>query len=616
MTRRGRWLALGAVTLAACGHALPVAAPSHGSVVSDAEGEVERVDRRAALAPGLVVLVEQARVRAIDPVTARSHWVLPLEVTGHPVANATTVYFPVRGHRLVAVDRLRGTVRFSVDLPGEALTGLDVSEQWIVASVVGGRKGARAELVAMASHDGHVRWRHRVGQTLGIPAVRGGVALVPVGAQVASFRIATGRELARQDVPGGAVLERVVHHGDKWLVGGGAQWVELGQGGRAHAIAGAHAPVFPTVDGIDPGHDDGERLRLWLGLSEHAIARDAMLLSRRAVVAMRLDADGRPSRARWVHVEARGEFVAMEVLGDDVVLVREDGAIVVLRAATGQVVDRIAGGDPVRGALVLGGGASTAARRPQTPDPIADLHALLLDPDPRLLPAQELAAELLWRDDNADVRAAVLALSSGAVRAEQTDAAEALRDHAAELTAGRWGQGSAGDVQAVLVALRRRPGAGVDGDDLAGAIREAARSGTPEVVEELTALLLHPGTRPVELVEIVETLSRLRDPAAVEALATFVRRYHADQVVAYESTALRAAAELLLVYAGSEAPNAQVAVQVAAQAAAQRARTVLEAVAGDPLCEPALRAFIARGLHRLAEQSPDDRATSLLSTRL
>ena len=306
----------------------------------------------------------------------------------------------------------------------------------------------------------------------------------------------------------------------------------------------------------------------------------------------------------------------MEVLGDDVVLVREDGAIVVLRAATGQVVDRIAGGDPVRGALVLGGGASTAARRPQTPDPIADLHALLLDPDPRLLPAQELAAELLWRDDNADVRAAVLALSSGAVRAEQTDAAEALRDHAAELTAGRWGQGSAGDVQAVLVALRRRPGAGVDGDDLAGAIREAARSGTPEVVEELTALLLHPGTRPVELVEIVETLSRLRDPAAVEALATFVRRYHADQIVAYESTALRAAAELLLVYAGSEAPNAPVAAPVAAQAAAQRARTVLEAVAGDPLCEPALRAFIARGLHRLAEQSPDDRATSLLSTRL
>ena len=44
-------------------------------------------------------------------------------------------------------------------------------------------------------------------------------------------------------------------------------------------------------------------------------------------------------------------------------------------------------------------------------------------------------------------------------------------------------------------------------------------------------------------------------------------------------------------------------------------KAVLESVAADPLCEPALRAFIARGLHRLAERSPDDRAP-LLSTRL
>lgn len=609
-----RALLVAAAALVGCGHALPRKAPVHGNLVAQATGQAERRERQAEAPPPLVVLVEHARVRAIDPISAQSQWVLPLEVTGHPVANGSTVYFPVRGHRLVAVDRLRGTIRFSVDLPGEALTGLDVSERWIVASVIGGKKGARAELVALASHDGQVRWRHHADRPLGIPAVQGSVAVVPIGGQVAAFRVVTGRELARQDVPAGKQLERVVHHGDAWFVGGGAEWFELGQGGRAHALVGAHAPVFPQVAGIDPGHDDGERLRLWLALSEHAIVRDAVLLSRRAVVALRLDAEGRPSRARWIHVEEHGELVAMEVVGDRVMLVREDGAIVTLVAATGKILDRIAGGDPVRGALVLGERAATigAASRERAEDPVEDLRALLLDPDPRLLPAQRLAAELLWRDDNADVRAAVVALSEGAMRSEQTDAAEALRDHAAGLTHARYGQGTSADVAVVLARLRERPHAGQAVDDLGTAIREAAKSGTPEVIAELSALLLHPGTRPIELVEIVKTFARLRDPGAVDALATFVRRYHADQVVAYESSALRGAAELLLVHSASPAPDEH----GQATSPAERARTVLRAVVDDPLCEPALRAFIADGLRALPAESPDERTKPLLSSRL
>lgn len=618
----GRALAVVALAwLGACGHALPTAAPAHGSLAAHTRASAP-AERRAEDPLPIVVLVERARVRAIDPATARSQWVLPLEVTGHPVANRGSVYFPVRGHRLVAVDRATGAIRFSVELPGEALTGLDASEQWIVASVLGGRKGARAELVALATHDGHVRWRHRAGVTLGIPAVYGGLAVVPIGGQVAAFRAATGREVARQDVPGRDGLERVVHRRGAWLVGGGARWFELGHGGRTHALVGAQAPVFPTVSGIDPGHDDGERLRLWLGLSEHAIVRDAVLLSRRAVVAMRLDADGRPIRARWVHREARGEFVAMDVAGDRVTLVREDGGIVVLDAASGRPIDRIAGGDPVRGALVLGDHRVAVTRPKASADPIEDLHALLLDPDPRLLPAQRVAAELLWRDDNADVRAAVLALSAGTVRAESTDAAAALRDHAADLTRGRWGQGTGGDVEAVLVALRQRH-RGTDDPadldaDLGAAIREAARSGSPAVVAELGELLLHPGTRPIELVEIVRTLAQLRDPAAVDALATFLRRYHADQAVAYESTALGAAAELLLVYAAdATTANAADGASTDAPAAGDRALAALRAVAGDPLCDPALRAFIAHGLRRLAGEAPDDRtAPPLLSARL
>jgi hypothetical protein len=608
---------LAALALVGCGHALPTRAPAHGNLVAHANGQDDRSERQRAAAAPLVVLVEDARVRAIDPRNARTQWVLPLEVTGHGVANATTVYFPVRGHRLVAVDRVHGTVKFSVDLPGEALTGLAVSERWIAATVVGGHRGARAELVALAAHDGHIRWRHRSSTILGIPAVHGGIAVVPSGAQVAAFRMSTGRELARQDVPHGERLERVVHHRDAWFVGGGAQWVELGQGGRTHELAGAQAPVFPRVSGIDPGHDDGERLRLWLALSEHAIARDAVLLARRAVIALRLDPDGKPRSARWVHLERSSEIVAMEVLGDRVVLVREDGAIVTLDAATGVQRDRIAGGDPVRGALVLDAASVRRDGTPKHGPAHADLLAVLADPDPRLLPAQRLAADLLWRDDDPKVRETVVALADGEIRSESSDAAGALRDHAATLLHDRWGQGTASDAAQVLARLRERPRAGGTTESLASAIREAAHTGTPEVIEQLAALLLHPGTRPIELVEIVETLAKLRDPAAVDAVATFVRRYHADQVVAYESTALRAAAELLLEHAATAARDDD---SIAA-AASDRALTALSAVADDPLCEPVLRAFIAHGLRQLADESADERQSPgqrppLLSTRL
>lgn len=599
-----------ALALVGCSHAMPGRAPAHGNLVADANGHAAR-ERTAA---PLVVLVEDSRVRAIDPKRASTQWVLPLEVTGHPVANATTVYFPVRGHRLVAVDRVHGTVRFSIDLPGEALTGLDASDRWIAASVVGGGRGARAELVALAAHDGHVRWRHRSDGRLGIPAIRGTVVVVPTGAQVAAVRLTTGRELARQDVPGDGELERVVQHGDAWFVGGGAKWVELGQGGRTHVLAGAQAPVFPVVSGIDPGHDDGERLRLWLALSEHAIARDAVLLSRRAVIAMRLDPDGRPRSARWVHVESKGELVAMEVLGNRVVLVREDGGIVTLDAATGSVSDRIAGGDPVRGALVLGDAAQRRDSTPKTTSSRADLEALLNDPDPRLLPAQRLAVELLWRDDDPKVRETVARLAEGDLRGETSDAAEELRDHAATLTHAHWGQGTAADAAQVLARLRERPRAGRSPESLTTAIREAAHTGTPEVVEQLSQLLLHPGTRAVVLVEIVDTLAKLRDPAAVDAVATFVRRYHADQVVAYESNALHAAAELLLAHAATPARDDG----DTGAAAGERALTALQAVADDPLCEPALRAFIAHGLRELAAETVDERSTRppLLSSRL
>ncbi len=597
-------LLLAALALVGCARMLPGHAGEHGNLLAQTAAHDERESRRDAREAGLplVVFFERARVVAIDPVHARTRWSVPLEVVGHPVASASTVYLPVRGGRLVAVERATGTIRFDADLPGEALTGLAVSEPWITATVLGGPHGARAEILGLSTLDGHVRWRRRSDAPLGVPDVVGRIAVVPVGQQVAALRLGSGRELARLDVAGfGAQrLERVSHRAGAWFVGGGSRWVSLGTSGsdgRAHELSRTYAPAFATDGGLDDGHGDDERLRMWLRLSSvDATPRDAILLSRRAVVATRLDAEGRPIRARWVHVEPEGELVAMEVTGDRVVLVREDGAVVQLADDDGHVIDRIAGGDPVRGALVIGAPPRVAgdATRADDPEVVTRLLELVADPDPRLLPAQRLAADLLWRHDDAKVRAGVNALADGRMRGDDTPAGAVLREHARALVGEAWGTGTSVDVDALLLALRSRPAFGdAVQTERSDAIRGSVRSGSPAVVAELAALLLHPGTRPEDLVEIVRALAVLRDPGAVAPVATFVRRYHADQLVAYESSALVSAAALLLGHARGPGP------------ARATAREALRDAVGDPLCEPSLRAFIARGL---AELPTDDGA--------
>ncbi|HWB80285.1 MAG TPA: PQQ-binding-like beta-propeller repeat protein [Nannocystaceae bacterium] len=605
------------VALAGCGRNLVARGGEHGNLLAQAAAHDERDARRHAResALPLVVLVERSRVVAVDPIHARTRWTLPLSVSGHPVASAGSVYLPVRGGRLVAVERATGKVRFDTDLPGEALTGLAVSEPWIAATVVG--ESSRGEILGLSTLDGHVRWRRRSAEPLGIPDVVGKIAVVPIGEQVAALRLGNGRELARLDV-GEGTLRRVTHRGGAWFVGDGARWVSLGSrgnGSRAHELERSYAPAFPTGDGLDVGHGDDERLRMWLRLSSvDATPRDAILLSRRAVIAMRLDREGRPIRARWVHVETKGELVAMEVTGDRVVLVREDGAIVQLADDDGRVLDRIAGDEPVRGALIIGAPARSAGDAARSDDPavVDRLLELIDDPDPRLLPAQRLAADLLWRGDDAKVRGRVNALADGKLRSEDTPAAAVLREHARGLTGEAWGSGTSVDVDALLVALRSRPRFGED--DAAArtdAIRGAVRSGSPAVVRELSELLMHPGTRSEDLVEIVRALAELKDPGAVEAVATFVRRYHADQLVAYESSALVSAAALLFVHAKQRGP------------ARAPARAALEDAADDPLCEPSLRAFIAHGLDELppaevAQNEPahDDDEPPVLSADL
>jgi hypothetical protein len=592
---RALCLAIGVFASACAGRVLPADGPEHGNlaeVVADHDAEAAKRESAVTGLP-LVVLIERQRVVAVDPIHGRERWSLPLIVAGRPVATARAIYLPVRGQRVVAVDREHGTVKFTAQLPGEALTGLAVAEPMLVATVLDPREDRPSHIVGVSTIDGEVRWSRPAASRLGIPEVVGEIAVVGIGDQIAALRTDSGREVARYDIEASharrAELERVVHRRGMWFVGRGTRWVDVGargSGGETHVLGRSYAPAFRTVDGMDDGLGDDERLRLWLRWSSvDASPRDAILLSRRAVVAARLDAEGNPLRPRWVHVEEGAELVALEVTGRRVVMVREDGGIVQLDDETGRELSRIGGGEEVRGAVVLGASAPSRRelRRSDDPGVVADLRRLIAQTDPRLLPAQHFAADLLWRSDDPQVRAHVHGLARGEIVNEGPEGAK-IRDHARALVRTPWGSGSDADTIELLDALRKRGRFGLPEPVAYEApIVAAVKSGTADVVVELGALLLDPGTPAEDLQRIVEALTLLDDVRAIDPVAKFVARYHADPTIVKESGALHGAARLLLQHADDAD-------------AGRRARQVLVGVVADPLCEPSLRTLVVRGL--------------------
>lgn len=580
-------LAIGLATTSGCAtRVLHGHAPEHGNLAAVAvDHDADAAAREAASASlPLVVMIERAQVVAVDPIHGRQRWSLPLIVTGHPVASAHTVYLPVRGRGIVAVDRAHGTVRFVVQLPGEALTGVAVAEPMLVATVLDPQGRHPAQIVGVSTIDGDIRWRRPATEKMGIPEVVGEIAVVGLGNQAVALELESGREVARLDVAGAhgrrAEFERIVHRRGMWFVGSGTRWVDLSAAApedAEHALARSYAPAFRTVDGIDDGHGDDERLRLWLRWSSvDASPRDAILMARSAVISARLDSRGQPLRPRWSHVEPDAELVAMEVIGNRVLLVREDGGMVEIDDDDGRVLRRISGGAPVRGALVLGGSdrATASPKRRDDPRVLDDLQLLLASADERLLPAQRFAADLLWRSDDPEVRAGVWRLAAADAHRGP------LGDHARALVRTPWGSRSDAEASDLLTTLRARPRFGLAGPvDVDFAIASAARSGSPDVVLALGELLLAPTTSGDQLVKIIEVIAKLGDARGYEPVAAFLMRYHADAEIVGESDAVHAAARLLL----AQADHPQFG---------PRSQQVLETIATDPLSAGSLRTVV------------------------
>ncbi len=593
MTRRrpGSW-PLAALLAAGCAVApLRGDVPAHGLLAAEAKATDGAGRRRAHTRLPQVLLLEDRAVRAIDPRTARELWVQRVPVNGHGVVTSTLVVVPMRGHRLVALDRRNGEVVWQTELPGEVVVGLAADDRFAVVCVAGRRyrfeRRDFGRVLLVDLEDGVVRWSRRSRARLGVPAIRGKRVFVPVGTSVVALGVATGREHARAGMP--VVPRRVEVARGTVVAGSGRTWVDLEAAHhRPIRIFGEDVPVLADDGGVDPGPSDAERLTWWVRVSEDGSSpREGVLLARGAVVAVRFDAEGRPDVVHWIHnARDRLEYVGIHVGRRRVVLVREDGGIVQLDTADGAVVDAIRGGPRVFGALFADlddDDRPVRLSRPKPAQVAAAARALLARDDPRLWPAQALVLRTLARSPRPEQRRLVQEVAAGRVVRPGSQAGASLRALALDLAARPWGAAGAQARRRVLAALSAIADpsgpAGIDHDAVVPLVRQAVAAGDPTLVTALSRLLEVPQLGPDTVAEVARALRELDRPEAVPAAAAFVRRYHADPRVVLESRAMEHLVALLAAQA---------------ERGVGEARAALDEVAADPLTDRTVAAYIAR----------------------
>ena len=160
------------------------------------------------------------------------------------------------------------------------------------------------------------------------------------------------------------------------------------------------------------------------------------------------------------------------------------------------------------------------------------------------------------------------------MRGEKTAASAQLRAHAAERLAEPWGAADADQIAALRRELTARPSFLSNVRPASAALaRQAVAAGDTAMVGDLVALLEHPSTDAADLDPLVRALGELGTPEALGGLASFLRRYHADEGVLYESAALTSVVDIL--------------------AASDGYAPLLRAMLEDPFTPSALRDYIA-----------------------
>lgn len=534
----------------ACGRPLTSAGrPSENVVAEVMHGmALERGEPRLPL---VALMLGTGDVWAIDVEQGTELWRRPIRAFAEPAVHGRHAAIPVRGQEILTIDAYDGTSKWQVEVPGQALTGVAIDGESVVVTTLSDRSRFRSEVTGLSLLDGQRRWSRPSRELMGSPAVVAGTAYLPLGTTLLALRARSGKFLGRVPTKSPLPLERIEHYGSTLLATNPEGFIDLyGGGNQFYPVGrGAVAP-FDELSGFASwvGRNDGVAFRVFAGVNPGS-PRDALLMVRRVLVAIRLDGLGRPVAVRWVHSQPEPiEFVAVGCVAEHIVVAREDGALLRFDPATGRREAGLVVSGAIEGAAFVGGtrmeGFPRQAGRPERTT-LTQILLLLDEPDPRLLPAQLLFLDILWRSPNPKRRFFVAdraAGPSGPLQARAQGLVESMS----------WGRGDDASV-AAMVERFTYPGASAR-DDFIALVQSVPEAGGPRALMQMLEALDDVGTPAGALEAVMIAVRRMDDPRAVPAVSAFVRRYCKDPDVVGESLAMFVGLEFLLSQASEPRP--------------------------------------------------------------
>jgi outer membrane protein assembly factor BamB len=552
-----------AVLWAGCGEAT-FSAHSRDNSVDD----IQRAMVMAQQAPPsprsmayLVTTGPDKQLVGFDLTDGKIRWQEKVDLRSRVIAGRTLIVHRQGDHDLVGRDPQTGRVTLTVHLePADKFVGVTLDDERVYY-VVQSTGAQRTSSVIAVDRTGNAVWRMPVTGSIGAPAVRGGVVVVPFSYQNVSLIDAkTGKEVARvratdeQITFVRALPEGIFYGGSSGIYLLDAKSASGSKKDSSYAslqLGSDQIRTFYYWDGyqLDQANYsafDRNRL-LWRGEPRGggvAFHDDlAILHSYRYFFAF----DAKAARLKWAFAYPRVDMVAADDVGPSVVFAAADGDVGAIDTATGAIKVRYKTGLRLAGASFDADGFTGGAdARLESGDLLKTLEQIVWDPDARFTAVKVFAVAAIGELGSTDATQALLkiVLKDGGVLPQ-------VQKRADEILVARK---DAGAQPLYLDALKlhydyladRHPH-GVDVLAHACAMLDAK-----DAAPELAAHLLDPATPQSALKELAAALAGLGGKEAVRALRELLLTYRADPMFLSEPAALTIAAEGLLKHGSAD----------------------------------------------------------------
>ncbi|MGD8860523.1 MAG: PQQ-binding-like beta-propeller repeat protein [Myxococcales bacterium] len=532
------------------------------NVETDIEVLLQRIDAAPRREPGTVavgITSAPTRLYGFDIANRQKLWEQPVPATTEPMLAGDAVVVGTEG-AVLGFDLRTGARRFSVSTGGKALRGAD-GETGLVAIALGEGMGtyARSEIVLVRGAT--VAWRRDIPGLVGVPAVIGGMVLVPWANQyLTALDDRTGNEIARVRTRDGVIAHALADRGNVYIgshhgitritssIGSGTL-----RGAGFFSLPDQDLPGRPlllrdiyTQEAAYTAESARHRIQLaWqpttLGGARIGLQDDTLFLVYYRFVYGLSPED---LSIRWVHVHDQ-DIVGATARPGGLLVGDAAGNVSVLSAHSGDVVWQAATNMPSAAIKLPRGGADVAPGQPPgDTELLAQLMRAAQDTDARLVPGRVLAVDAINRMPDAEATANLIVLC------DDDQLAPPVNQRACSALKNR----SKGK-EHLLAALQRHAGylEGTTAPPVGALARAAATQNEVRAVPLLITHLQDPATRSRALPGLVEGLGGLGDERAFDPLRHFFALYHADPVDEHVVRALEIAPEVLVELGGEEA---------------------------------------------------------------